>query len=108
MQYHLVNSRLEKLGPRAPGRALNVGLILSHSWRFGPKSAQIHGDGVTTWWVLMSASGSGVGWVGVKHDQFSHFSKLGPRSPGRTLYVGLICHVRDVFAKNRPKSTSTV
>ena len=56
----------------------------------------------------MSASGSGTHRVDVKHDQFSHFSKLGPRLPGRTLYVGLICHVRYDLAQNRPKSTLMV
>ena len=88
-------SHFSELGPRSPGRTLYVGLMCHVRDGFGRKPAQIHVDGVALWWVRMNASGSRIHWVGVKHDQFSHFSKLGPRSPGCTLYVGLICHVRD-------------
>ena len=101
-------SHFSELGPRSPGRTFYLLLICHARDGFGPKPAKIHVDGVTIWQVRLSASGAEVHWVGVKHDQFSHFSKLGPRSPGRTLYVGLICHVRDDLAQNRPKSTSTV
>ena len=48
--------------------------------------AKILVDGLATCQVRMNVSGSGIHWVGVKHDQFLHFSILGPRSHGRALY----------------------
>ena len=79
-------SHFSKLGPPSPGPTFYILLICHVRDGFGPKPAQIHVDGVTIWQVRLSVSGAGVHWVGAKHDQFSHFFNLSPRSPGRMLY----------------------